>query len=450
MQAPFKAYDIRGRLPDEINEELAYSVGHAFAAVMRPAGEVAIGRDVRETSPALAAAVARGLNDAGIDTVDVGLCGTETVYYAAGQPGRGGGIMVTASHNPIDYNGMKLVREEARPISADSGLAEIAAAVAAGTRVRANSPGRDRTEDVTDAYVDQLLRFVDLAKLTPLHLVADAGNGAAGPTFDALAARLPFRVTRIRHEPDPTFPNGIPNPLLPENQRATSEAVVAAGADIGIAWDGDFDRCFVFDAEGRFVDGYYLVGLLASQLLAEHPGARIVHDPRLYWYTREAVTAAGGTAIRSKTGHAFIKERMRAEDAVYGGEISGHHYFRDFFYCDSGMIPWLLVTARMCTSGASLAELVAEAQAAYPCSGEINRRVADPDAIIAAIDGRYSGDALETDYTDGLDISFADWRFSLRKSNTEPLLRLNVEARGDRALMQQRTAELLALIDDGA
>ncbi|PKM46232.1 MAG: phosphomannomutase [Gammaproteobacteria bacterium HGW-Gammaproteobacteria-1] len=447
--ACFKAYDIRGRIPDELNEDVAYRIGCGYAAVIQPQGPVAVGWDIRLTSPAYAAAVIRGLNDSGIDTREIGLCGTETIYHAAAQPGMGGGIMVTASHNPIDYNGMKLVREQAIPVSGDSGLNDIErfAREFSGSPSAARR-GVNQQQDITAGYVAKVLSFVDHKKLKPLHLVVNAGNGAAGPTFDALAAHLPFKVTRIHHEPDGSFPHGIPNPLLPENRAATTAAVLAAGADMGIAWDGDFDRCFLFDERGNFIEGYYIVGMLAAQLLQHNPGANIIHDPRLTWNTIDMVQQAGGVPVMSKTGHAFIKERMRSEDAVYGGEMSAHHYFRDFAYCDSGMIPWLLAAEYISTSGKPLSALVEERIEAYPCSGEINYRVADAPATVARIEAHYGTAEHTVDRTDGLSMDFGAWRFNLRSSNTEPLLRLNVESRGDERLMQQKTAELAALIND--
>ncbi|MCG5511973.1 phosphomannomutase [Ectothiorhodospira shaposhnikovii] len=447
--ACFKAYDIRGRVPDELNPELARRIGRAYARVIRPAGPVAVGEDIRLSSPALARALVQGLNESGVDTRSLGLCGTETVYHAASLPGMGGGIMVTASHNPMDYNGMKLVKAGAVPISGDSGLNEIEALARDAVPVEGHvQMGRDEPLDVMAGYVERVLGLVDESVLRPLHLVVNAGNGAAGPTFDALAARLPFRVTRVHHAPDGRFPNGIPNPLLPENRSATADAVKAHGADLGIAWDGDFDRCFLFDEQGRFVEGYYVVGLLAAQLLERHPGEKIVHDPRLTWNTVEMVQSAGGVPVMSKTGHAFIKERMRLEDALYGGEMSAHHYFRDFAYCDSGMIPWLLVAERMCRTGQPLSALVDERMRAFPCSGEINFRVADVARTLARIGQVFRDRALEEDDTDGLSMGFGDWRFNLRGSNTEPVIRLNVESRGDEALMRTRTALLSGLIQE--
>jgi len=442
----FKAYDIRGRVPDELNEDVAYRIGRAFAQILQPA-EVVVGRDVRLDSPALAAAVTRGLNDGGAAVIDIGLCGTEEVYFQTAHRGVDGGIMVTASHNPMDYNGMKLVRQDARPISGDTGLRDIEALVEAG---RFPSPGRPavlRVDTDKSAYIDHLLGYVDRAALRPLRIVVNAGNGGAGLVVDELAPHLPFEFVRIQHEPDGRFPHGIPNPLLPGNRAATADAVRAHGADFGIAWDGDFDRCFFFDDQGNFIEGYYLVGLLAAQLLEKHPGGRIVHDPRLCWNTIDMVKAAGGVPVMSKTGHAFIKERMRAEDAVYGGEMSAHHYFRDFAYCDTGMVPWLLIAERISTTGIPLTQMVEQRIAAYPCSGEINFKVADAAAVVHRLHDNYAGGALVEDRTDGLSLEFATWRFNVRSSNTEPLLRLNVETRADVALLAAKTAELRRLIE---
>lgn len=442
----FKAYDIRGRVPDELNEDIAYRLGRAFARTVGR-GEVVVGYDIRRDSPAFAQAIMRGLNDEGRDAIDIGLCGTEEVYFQTFHRQVAGGIMVTASHNPIDYNGMKLVREGSRPISGDTGLRDIERLVEGNAfgdvaRVRGNVV-HDHDKS---AYVAHLLGYIDAATLRPLKIVVNAGNGGAGGVVDLLDAHLPFEFIRINHEPDGSFPNGIPNPLLPENREATAAAVVAHGADFGIAWDGDFDRCFLFDARGHFIEGYYIVGLLAAQLLESHPGAKIIHDPRLTWNTIDMVEQAGGVPIESKTGHAFIKERMRSEDAIYGGEMSAHHYFREFAYCDSGMIPWLLVAARVSRTGESLASMLAERMAAYPCSGEINFVVDDAKAAVERVLAFYAGDEPLLDRIDGVSAAFDAWRFNLRSSNTEPLLRLNVESRGDATLMEAKTAELAALI----
>lgn len=442
----FKAYDIRGRVPDELNEDIAYRLGRAFARTVEP-GPVVVGFDIRRDSPAFAEAIMRGLNDEGRDAIDIGLCGTEEVYFQTFHRKVAGGIMVTASHNPIDYNGMKLVREGARPISGDTGLREIERLVEENAF---GEPGSERGvvhhDHDKSAYIEHLLGYVDPKAFRPLKVVVNAGNGGAGAIVDLLGPHLPLEFIRINHEPDGSFPNGIPNPLLPENRAATADAVKQHGADFGIAWDGDFDRCFLFDAAGQFIEGYYIVGLLAAQLLETHPGAKIIHDPRLTWNTIEMVEAAGGIAIESKTGHAFIKERMRAEDAIYGGEMSAHHYFRDFAYCDSGMIPWLLVAERLCKTGLSLADMLAERMVAYPCSGEINFVVDDAPATVARVLAFYEKDGPQLERVDGVSADFDTWRFNLRSSNTEPLLRLNVEARADTRLMEEKTQEISKLI----
>ena len=441
----FKAYDIRGRVPEELNEDLARRIGVALAAQLAP-GPVVLGHDVRLTSPALQDALAAGLRGTGREVIDIGLCGTEEVYFQTDHLGAAGGVMVTASHNPMDYNGMKLVKENARPISSDTGLFAISDAVAADSS-EAQPPRAGQTaQHDKHAYIQHLLSYVDASKLKPLKLVVNAGNGGAGAIVDLLAPHLPFEFIRICHEPDGSFPNGIPNPLLPENRAATADAVREHGADFGIAWDGDFDRCFFFDHTGRFIEGYYLVGLLAKAILARNPGGKVVHDPRLVWNTVDMVEQAGGVPVQCKSGHAFIKEKMRAEDAVYGGEMSAHHYFREFAYADSGMIPWLLIAQLVSESGRSLADWVEDRMAAYPCSGEINFKVSDAKAAVARVMEHFAAQSPTLDHTDGISADFGDWRFNLRSSNTEPLLRLNVEARGDAALMQARTDDISRLI----
>lgn len=441
----FKAYDVRGRVPDELNEDVARRIGRATADVLGE-GPVVLGRDIRLSSPGLQKALTEGLNDAGREVIDIGLCGTEEVYFATPHYQAAGGIMVTASHNPMDYNGLKLVREGARPISGDSGLFTIRDKALAGVFPETAPRGGVRGEPSKDAYVRHLLSYIDRDKLKPLKVVVNAGNGGAGLVVDQLAPHLPLEFIRVNHEPDGSFPNGIPNPLLPENRGATADAVRQHGADLGIAWDGDFDRCFFFDATGRFIEGYYLVGLLAKAALVRHPGGKVIHDPRLTWNTIEMVREAGGIPVQSKTGHAFIKERMRAENAIYGGEMSAHHYFREFAYCDSGMIPWLLIAELVSSSGQSLAELVEDRMRAFPCSGEINFRVDDAAAAVERVTRHFEAQRPVIDRTDGISADFGSWRYNLRSSNTEPLLRLNVESRGDENLMRERTEEISALI----
>ena len=442
----FKAYDIRGQIPQQLNPDICYRIANASAAFL-DARRVVVGRDMRLSSAEFADAVARGLTEAGVEVLDIGLCGTEMVYFAVMQLQADGGIMVTASHNPADYNGLKLVREAAKPISADTGLGTIRA-LAEADRRRVGGGGRRTAVDIVDAYVEHMLSYVERERLQPLKLVVNAGNGCAGIAIDALEPRLPFDFVKLHHEPDGTLPNGIPNPLLPENRQSTVDAVLEHGADFGIAWDGDFDRCFLFDEQGGFIEGYYIVGLLAESLLGSYPGAKIVHDPRLTWNTLDIVAAAGGEAVQSKSGHSFIKETMRAVNGLYGGEMSAHHYFRDFSYADSGMIPWLLVAELVSISGKALSGLVGERQARYPASGEINRSVVDAHAALEALHARYAPTAKSVDATDGYSFEFDDWRFNIRRSNTEPVVRVNVEARGNEALMRAKTAEVLASLDE--
>jgi phosphomannomutase/phosphomannomutase/phosphoglucomutase len=442
----FKAYDVRGRLPDELNEDIAYLIGRGYAEFVKPK-RVVIGRDIRLSSAQLRDAVARGLTDSGVDVYDIGLCGTEGVYFATFHERMDGGIMVTASHNPPDYNGIKFVRERAKPISSDTGLVEIrefAEKEAFSTPAR---QGVKQDLETGGAYLEHLLGYIERDKLKPLKIVVNAGNGGAGLIIDQLERYLPFEFIKLFNQPDGTFPNGVPNPMLEENRAPTIDAILKNKADLGIAWDGDYDRCFFFDERGRFIEGYYIVGLLASVFLKRERGAKIVHDPRLTWNTLDIVNSLGGRPVLCKSGHAFIKEKMRTEDAAYGGEMSAHHYFREFAYADSGMIPWLLVTQTVCESGKPLSALVDERMRLFPASGEINRHLKDGKAAIKRIEQEYGGDARQVDYTDGLSIEFDDWRFNLRTSNTEPLVRLNVESRGDEALMRAKTEELLAHLE---
>lgn len=448
----FKAYDIRGKLGEELNEEIAWRIGRAYGEFLKPK-TIVLGGDVRPTSEALKQALAKGLQDAGVNVLDIGMSGTEEIYFATFHLGVDGGIEVTASHNPMDYNGMKLVREGARPISGDTGLRDVQRLAESNDFSPVNDAARGSYKQINlrGAYIDHLLGYINVKNLTPLKLVINSGNGAAGPVIDAIEARfkaqgVPIEFVKVHNTPDGNFPNGIPNPLLPECRADTRDAVIDHGADMGIAFDGDFDRCFLFDEKGQFIEGYYIVGLLAEAFLEKQPGAKIIHDPRLSWNTVDVVTAAGGTPVMSKTGHAFIKERMRREDAIYGGEMSAHHYFRDFAYCDSGMIPWLLVAELVCLKGQSLGELVCDRMAAFPASGEINRKLDEPAAAILRVEQHFASEALAVDRTDGISMSFVDWRFNLRSSNTEPLVRLNVESRGDISLLNRKVQKILQIL----
>ena len=379
------------------------------------------------------------------------MTGSEEVYFATKYLGVDGGVEVTASHNPRDYNGMKLVREKARPISADTGLLEIKRITEENNFLAVNKRGTLSKKSTLSPYVDHLMTYINLGSLKPLKLVINSGNGAAGHVIDAIEERFkksntPIEIIKVHNNPDGTFPNGIPNPILLENRQDTIDAVIAHGADMGIAFDGDFDRCFLFDEKGQFIEGYYIVGLLSDAFLQKYPGSKIIYDPRLTWNTLDIVKEAGGKAIMSKSGHAFVKARMRDEDAIYGGEMSGHHYFRDFSYCDSGMIPWLLVAELLCVKSTSLSKMVEERIAKYPSPGEINSKLENPKEAIERVLNAYQEEALDIDKTDGISLEFKQWRFNLRSSNTEPLVRLNLESKGDIPLMGEKTAEILKLL----
>jgi phosphomannomutase len=449
----FKAYDIRGKLGTELNEEIAYKIGRAYGQIYQPK-TVAIGCDIRLSSEGLKQATIRGLNDAGVNVLDLGMTGTEEVYFAAFHLDVQGGIEVTASHNPMDYNGMKLVRENARPISADTGLKDIQALAESGEFTPVEHKGSTQNYNILPEFIEHLMTYIEPSKIRPMKLVMNAGNGAAGHVVDAIeqkfkALNIPVEFVKIHNDADGTFPNGIPNPILVENRDSTSNAVLEHQADMGIAWDGDFDRCFLFDEKGQFIEGYYIVGLLAQAFLLKQAGEKIVHDPRLVWNTFDVVAQYQGEAIQSKSGHAFIKDVMREHNAVYGGEMSAHHYFRDFAYCDSGMIPWLLAVSVLSETGQSLSSLVEEMIAKFPCSGEINFKVADTQATIQKIFEHYASQNPAIDQTDGVSLDFGAWRFNVRASNTEPLLRLNIESRRDQQpkAMQDYINELTLLIE---
>ncbi len=442
----FKAYDIRGELGVELNEDIAYRIGRAYGEYIKPK-KVVVGGDVRLTSVQLKAALTKGLVDGGVDVHDLGLTGTEEIYFATSHLGVDGGIEVTASHNPMNFNGMKLVRKDSIPISSDTGLNDIKQLAELNDFPAIENTGTVTYGSCMDAYVEHLLGYVTLTSLKPMKLVVNAGNGSAGLVIDAIEHEfkkqdIPITFIKIHHQPDGSFPNGIPNPLLPENRDDTANAVIKHQADMGIAWDGDFDRCFLFDEKGKFIEGYYIVGLLAEAFLNIESYANIIHDPRLTWNTIDIVTKKGGTPVLCKTGHAFIKDRMRAEDAIYGGEMSAHHYFRDFSYCDSGMIPWLLVAGLLSNKIQPLSSMLEERIAAYPSSGELNFSVDDPAKVIDNVVEKYRADAISIDDTDGISLEFNNWRFNLRSSNTEPLIRLNVESRANQTLMLKMTSQL--------
>jgi phosphomannomutase len=436
-------------LGDELNEDICYRIGRGFARSIDPVS-VVIGYDIRPTSKALAHQLAEGLRDEGVNVIDLGLCGTEEVYFATTHFASDGGLMVTASHNPIDYNGIKMVKAGSRPISSADGLGEIQALAEANDFGPAKTRGTLKQETPRAAYAERVVSFADTSTWRPMKVVVNAGNGVAGPAFEVIAKELdaPVEFVRQHLEPDETFPNGIPNPLLEENRAQTADLVLAEGADLGVAWDGDFDRCFFFDETGAFIDGEYVVGLLAGAFLGKNEGAKIIHDPRVIWALLDLVETSGGEAVASQSGHSHIKAKMREVDAVYGGEMSAHHYFRDFMYCDSGMIPWLLLIEHMSTSGKKLSELVADMQARFPSSGEINFKLADKQPAIDAFEAAYLDGAKAVDRLDGLSLDYGDWRVNLRQSNTEPVLRLNVEARGDRALLAEKVAEISKLITE--
>lgn len=440
----FKAYDIRGKVPSELNTDIAYKVGRAFVKLNK-AKKVVIGMDVRVSSPELSKALANGLTDAGCDVIDLGLCGTEMIYFSTPHFDADGGVMITASHNPPEYNGLKFVKKGSVPMGYASGLGEVEQMILNNDLGElATVKGKVENKDVMDAFIENLNQFYDANKMEPLKVVVNAGNGCVGPALDAIEDKLPIKMIKVFHEPDSSFPNGVPNPLLPENRQPTIDAIKKHNADLGVAWDGDYDRCFFFDENGDFIEGYYIVGLLAKSILRSFPGGKIVHDPRLIWNTLDVVEKAGGEAVVSVSGHAFIKEKMRQVNSVYGGEMSAHHYFRENAYSDSGMIPFLLVMQLITEEGKKLSELVGDMIQKYPCSGEINSTIDNPKAKIAEIKAKYSDGKM--DELDGISVEYDTWRFNVRISNTEPLLRLNVESKGNAELMKAKTDELLQLI----
>lgn len=449
---PFGSDDIRGIYPEQVNEDFAYNLGRSMVEFLS-AKKIVVGNDIRLSGPALKAALIRGICDAGCDVVDIGRCGTEMIYFATTHLNMDGGIMITASHNPKEYNGFKLVRSQSRPISKSTGLRdieELCRNYSVNNFDSINNKGKVSTHNIMPEYLKHVLSYVDVNNMKPLRVVANTGNGAAGPIINELEKHLPFDFVKVYNEPDGNFPNGVPNPILQENRASTSNAVREHGADVGIAWDGDFDRCFLFDEQGNMVEGYYMVGFLAEAFLHKYPGARIIHDPRVYWNTQEICAENSGKAVFCRSGHAHIKDKMREVDAVYGSEMSAHHYFRDFSYCDSGMIPWLLVLELLSIADKPLSAMMKDRLEKYPCSGELNTKVADTETasgIMEKLEKKYSNlpDAVVT-HIDGLGVEFPGWRFNLRKSNTEPVLRLNIETRQDRALLEEKIAEINEVI----
>ena len=442
----FKAYDIRGQLPHEINPEIAYRVGNATAEYLS-AKKMILGRDIRASSKELSESMASGLMDAGVDVIDIGECGTENVYYATGELKSCGGVMVTASHNPSDYNGFKIVSENAKPISSETGLLDIRKIAESDKRFISESRGNLEQRDLNQSYVKKVLSFIDPDSLSKLKVVMNPGNGGAGVYAEYISKNMPIEIIKLNFDPDSSFPNGIPNPMIEENRASTSQAVIDNKADLGIAWDGDFDRCFFFDEKGNFIEGYYLVGLLAKSFLIKNRNERVIYDPRLTWNTIDVVERYGGDAIQCQSGHSFIKKSMRDNDAVYGGEMSAHHYFRDFYYCDSGMIPWLLILEMISKEKMPLSQMIQKYREKYPVSGEINLKVSNTKTIIDSIKEYYLDDALGVDETDGVGMEFEKWRFNLRASNTEPLIRLNVESNNNESLMNEKTRELVDRIN---
>jgi len=440
----FKAYDIRGKVPGELNAELAYKVGRAVVTYLK-AKSIVIGHDVRESSEEISAALANGINDAGADVINLGLCGTEMIYFATPFMDADGGVMITASHNPPEYNGLKFVKKGSVPMGYESGLSEVEKMILEDNLGPiAEKKGTISLKDVMKDFIARLRTFYKAENIKPLNVVVNAGNGCAGPAIDALEPFVPVKMIKVHHTPDSSFPNGVPNPLIPERRQPTIDAILQNKADLGVAWDGDYDRCFFFDEEGNFIEGYYIVGLLAKSILKKNPGEKIVHDPRLIWNTIDEVKNANGIAVQSKSGHAFIKQKMREVNAIYGGEMSAHHYFRENYYSDSGMIPFLLILELMSVEGKKLSQLVNEMISNYPCSGEINTTLDDPQKKLEEIKSKYADG--EVDYTDGVSVNYPDWRFNVRLSNTEPLIRLNVESKHDKVLMEEKTKELLDLI----
>ena len=440
----FKAYDVRGVHPTEIDEDGAYRIGRAYVDEFEPRS-VAVGRDMRLTAPAMAAAVIEGAADGGADVLDLGLVGTEMVYFAVGDLGLDGGICVTASHNPGEYTGMKIVRRGARPVGGDSGLDRVARRAAASFG-EVTARGSVREEDVWEGFVAKVLSFVDEAAFRPLRIVVDAANGMAGTMLPPVLERLPrLDVVRCYFEPDGSFPNHEPNPLLPENRAFIVERTRAEGAQLGVAYDGDADRCFFVDDTGEFVPGDFVTALLAQAMLAKEPGAKVIYDVRASWAVPRAIEEAGGVPLINRVGHAFIKDRMRKEDALFGGEVSAHYYFRDFTQADTGVVPFLVMVELLSRADRPLSELLVPYRERYFLTGELNTPVADVALKLQEIKERYTRDGGRISHLDGISVDFDEWHFNVRPSNTEPLLRLNLEALSE-PLMEEKRDEVLELI----
>ena len=439
----FKAYDVRGIYPSEIDEAGAYAIGRGYVEQFEPK-RIAVGRDMRLSGPAMQAEVMRGAADAGAQVLDLGLIGTEMLYFAVGELGLDGGIVVTASHNPKAYTGMKIVRRGALPVGGESGLLDVRNRALAGARERTGPAGTVTPYDVWPAYVDRVTSFVDVSALRPLRVVIDAANGMAGAMLPPVLERLPVEVVRCFFEPDGSFPNHEPNPLLPENREFIVAKTLEEGADLGVAFDGDADRCFFVDDAGEFVPGDFATALFAKSVLAKEPGARIIYDVRASWAVPHTITDAGGVPLINRVGHAYIKHRMRKEDAAFAGEVSGHYYFRDFSQADSGVVPFLMMLEVVSKAGRPLSELLRPFRETYFITGELNTPVADVALKLQELKEHFGAGGRVT-HLDGLSVDFDDWHFNVRPSNTEPLLRLNLEAR-TREQMEAKRDEVLALI----
>ena len=447
----FKSYDVRGDLSKNFDSSICYKIARSFAMFLK-AEKVVVGRDARDSSFELMNSICDGLIDEGVQVLDIGLAGTEEMYWATTQYEASGGIEITASHNPINFNGLKLVKIGSNPITKEE-LLQIKKLAETNVFHRTKSLGsrEDISNEARKKYVSKVLSFVDLAKIKPFKVVVNSGNGAAGPTFDQIASDIrkinpAIIFERMHHDVDSSFPNGIPNPILPETHLRNKKKILASKADFGIAFDGDFDRCFFFDKNGNFVSGEYIVGLLAKIFLCKEPGAIIVHDPRVVLNVQNIVKFNGGKSVVSLTGHAFVKQTMRENKATYGGELSAHHYFKDFSYCDSGMIPWLLVLEMMSSTDKTLSELIAEQRSQFPSSGEINFNIHDISSALKKVVDFYEEDCPQIDNFDGISLSFRTWRFNLRSSNTEPIVRLNVESIGDIDLVNRKVEEIKGIL----